>query len=376
MPQNALKDYQEDRFERGVYDRRNVLNDLTGKEWLFSTKTIIPKKYPSRFPPPVINHDFPPLPIGLSQELIETFTKPTGTVLDPFAGQGSTLLGGYYANLNSTSSNRVIFGFDNDELYLEEFKKVIKYLKIKNLENITFKPQTELNHVANNSVNFILSDLSKVSMIDKQQKESRFDAAINDWVHETSNILKNCFLKLVDKGYIALAVPFCRHGSNNSSKNTQEWNFALTKLLANQLYSLGVVLKAERFWFKPSNSKEEITLISPQRRFLVFRKELDHEPESSSPSLSNLTYLPFGPTSILHKSFPPSFEHKLRGQHGGMKPPELIEYLIHRYSQNQSDIILDPFVGVGGSLLGATLAHRNAIGIDINPHWLSSYAGT
>ena len=43
MSSLSLKSYQEDRQERGVYDKRNPLNDLTGKEWLFSTKTVLPK---------------------------------------------------------------------------------------------------------------------------------------------------------------------------------------------------------------------------------------------------------------------------------------------------------------------------------------------
>ncbi|MHA2388460.1 MAG: DNA methyltransferase, partial [Candidatus Hodarchaeales archaeon] len=164
MPRNSLKDYQEDRFERGVYDCRNALNDLTGKEWLFSTKTIIPKEYSSRFPSLSIDHDFPPLPIDLSQELIETFTKPNGTILDPFAGLGSTLLAGYYLNQDSDSSNRKTIGFDKEILNLEEFRKIVQKLKIKNLSNISYKPYSELTHLANNSVSFILSDLSKKSI--------------------------------------------------------------------------------------------------------------------------------------------------------------------------------------------------------------------
>ncbi|MHA1995003.1 MAG: DNA methyltransferase [Candidatus Hodarchaeales archaeon] len=373
MPRNSLKDYQEDRFERGVYDCRNALNDLTGKEWLFSTKTIIPKEYSSRFPSLSIDHDFPPLPIDLSQELIETFTKPNGTILDPFAGLGSTLLAGYYLNQDSDSSNRKTIGFDKEILNLEEFRKIVQKLKIKNLSNISYKPYSELTHLANNSVSFILSDLSKKSISDKQQEESHFNTVIKEWVHDKTDTLKLSMLKLVNNGYMVLSFPFYSRSFDNNSKNNLEWNFALIKLITSQLNSLGAVLKAERFWFEPSNSKEEITLITPQRRFLIFRKESYHEINSPSQFLSNQIKYPLGPTSILHRSFPPSFEHKLRGQHGGMKPPELTEYLIRRYSPSQSDLIFDPFVGVGGSLLGATLAHRKAVGIDINKQWQEVY---
>ena len=34
---------------RGYYDLANQLNDLTGKEWVFSTKSVIPKGFPPSF---------------------------------------------------------------------------------------------------------------------------------------------------------------------------------------------------------------------------------------------------------------------------------------------------------------------------------------
>ena len=43
-PKKAKK--QKPKKER-VYDQRNKLNDLTGAEWQFSTKTVISKIYPA-----------------------------------------------------------------------------------------------------------------------------------------------------------------------------------------------------------------------------------------------------------------------------------------------------------------------------------------
>lgn len=83
------------------------------------------------------------------------------------------------------------------------------------------------------------------------------------------------------------------------------------------------------------------------------------------------TVMPYR-TYVHAKSYPPSFSHKLRKQHGGMKPPELCEMLIKKYSEN-TGLILDPFVGVGGTLIGAWLAERKAIGIDINSKWKAIY---
>jgi tRNA G10 N-methylase Trm11 len=50
-----------------------------------------------------------------------------------------------------------------------------------------------------------------------------------------------------------------------------------------------------------------------------------------------------------------------------------MHYLIDRYSPDPNDLILDPFVGVGGTLLAATTAKRKAIGIDINDRWKTVY---
>jgi len=107
--------------------------------------------------------------------------------------------------------------------------------------------------------------------------------------------------------------------------------------------------------------------------FFLFRKESDSFPPKYLSTSLFQNYFPHGPTLVLHKSYPPSFEHKLRRKHGGMKPPELIQYLINRYSFDPNDLILDPFVGVGGSLLAATVANRKAIGIDINEQWKTIY---
>ncbi|MFQ6072587.1 MAG: DNA methyltransferase, partial [Methanosarcinales archaeon] len=74
----------------GIYDSRNQLNDLTGKEWLKLTTSV----WFSR-PEPLdefkVQH---PATFAESdiEKLITLFTKKGMTVLDPFAGVGSTLI--------------------------------------------------------------------------------------------------------------------------------------------------------------------------------------------------------------------------------------------------------------------------------------------
>ena len=81
-----------DMGDRGVYDKRNTLNDLTGKEWVFFTnsewitgysptaKENVGLKYRKIHPSPK--------PPALMKDIIEFFTKADGKILDPFCGVG------------------------------------------------------------------------------------------------------------------------------------------------------------------------------------------------------------------------------------------------------------------------------------------------
>lgn len=80
----------------------------------------------------------------------------------------------------------------------------------------------------------------------------------------------------------------------------------------------------------------------------------------------------FASRSVINKAYPPSFQLKLRSEHGGQKPPELCADLIRTFTK-AGQSVLDPFMGVGGTLLGAALAGRRATGIEINPRWIEIY---
>jgi hypothetical protein len=65
-------------------------------------------------------------------------------------------------------------------------------------------------------------------------------------------------------------------------------------------------------------------------------------------------------------------QHALRSAHGGQKPPELCADLIRVFTK-QGQSVLDPFMGVGGVLLGASLAGRTALGIEREHRWIEVY---
>ena len=76
--------------------------------------------------------------------------------------------------------------------------------------------------------------------------------------------------------------------------------------------------------------------------------------------------------SVINRPYPPSLQHALRSRHGGQKPPELCADLIRLFTKTGGRV-LDPFAGVGGTLLGAALCGRSALGIELNPEWVEIY---
>lgn len=71
-------------------------------------------------------------------------------------------------------------------------------------------------------------------------------------------------------------------------------------------------------------------------------------------------------------SGPESYAHHLRKIHPSPKPPQLMKQIIEFFTK-ENDLVLDYFMGVGGTLLGASLSDRRAIGIDLSQKYLEVY---
>ena len=69
---------------------------------------------------------------------------------------------------------------------------------------------------------------------------------------------------------------------------------------------------------------------------------------------------------------PHSYGHNLRRSHPSPKPPQLMRRIIEFFTR-QGEWVLDPFMGVGGTLLGCSLAARNGVGIDLSQEYVDTY---
>lgn len=150
-----------DKPENGIYDKRNKLNDLTGKEWLKLTKSFwfSEKCGADR---DAMNHPAPFL-IRDTEKLISLFTKSGMTVLDPFCGSGTTLIA-------CENLRRKGLGFELNSEYRE--------LALARLE--------KLGLFCSNDYEYLLGDALKLSV---DLKEQSIDYIVTSPPYH--NILKN-----------------------------------------------------------------------------------------------------------------------------------------------------------------------------------------
>ncbi len=79
--------------------------------------------------------------------------------------------------------------------------------------------------------------------------------------------------------------------------------------------------------------------------------------------------------SLWTTAYPSELGHDLRRAHGANKPPRLMARLIEFFSR-PGELVLDPFAGVGGTLLGASICRRprRALGFELEQRWADVYA--
>ena len=234
-----------------TYDERNKLNDLTGAEWQFATKTVISKIYPSNLQHKLRSQHGGQKPPELCKDLIKTFTKKGQIVLDPLAGVGGTLIG-------AALCDRKAIGIEINPKWINIYKEVCCLENLEEFPVLCGDANERLKEIKNGSIDFLLTDVPYWIM--DQLTHTRSDAAerksnlskFNDkdlqtkeeWLAEMKNIFTNAYPALKEKGYMAVFIGDMYRG--------KEYHF-LSADLAKTISEIdGFILKSDIIWHDDS----------------------------------------------------------------------------------------------------------------------------
>ena len=206
------KSFRKDFGKRGFYDKRNVLNDLTGKEWKFMSKSVITRSYPPDFQHRLRKQHGGQKPPLLCADLIKTFTKKGETVLDPLMGVGGTLIG-------AAVCGRKSIGVEINKKWIDIYKQICELEDLEKHKTFCNDCRNILKKASSNSIDFILTDVPYWNMdrvektrskIAAQSNLSRFNAkkmqTKQEWLDELTEIFDLCYRILKNKKYLAIFI--------------------------------------------------------------------------------------------------------------------------------------------------------------------------
>ncbi len=233
------------------YDERNKLNDLTGAEWQFATKTVISKVYPSNMQHKLRSQHGGQKPPQLCADLIKTFTKKDQLVLDPLAGVGGTLLG-------AALVDRRAIGIEINPKWIEIYRKVCELEHLQQFEIMQGDANERLADIEDDSIDFVLTDVPYWVMdkLDKTRSaESARQSNLNkfndsnlqskgEWLQEMKSIFEKVYPKLKDKAYMAVFIGDMFRG--------KEYHFLSADLARTISEIHGFVLKSDIIWHDDS----------------------------------------------------------------------------------------------------------------------------
>jgi DNA modification methylase len=261
-----LADHQRYVEGRGVYDERNRVNDLTGREWKVATKSVIAESYPPDLQHDVRSEHGGQKPPRLCMELIERFSKAGDRVLDPFAGVGGTLFGASLAEHEGTG-RRDALGFERTERWIEVYREALDH---ENADRRARGDPTlaaqEMRHgdctdlvadLADDAVDLLLTDVPywKMDAVEQTRNEAAvresslgaFDdggrASKAAWLDEMETAFAAFRRVLEEDGYAAVFIGDMYRG--------QSYHF-LAADLARRLEAAGYTPKADLIWYDPT----------------------------------------------------------------------------------------------------------------------------
>ncbi len=116
-------------------------------------------------------------------------------------------------------------------------------------------------------------------------------------------------------------------------------------------------------------------IFGDSKQMIIFPDGEKYQINNSLNNLSGAKWLNFT-TSVFSTFYATngkdSYAHEIRKIHPSPKPPQLMKEIIEFFTK-ENELVFDYFMGVGGSLLGAGLCKRKAIGIELNKKYIDAY---
>ena len=257
---------------------KNLVNDLTGSEWKFSTKSVISKAYPVNLQHKLRSKHGGQKPPDLCSDLIKIFTKKGNLVLDPLMGVGGTLIG-------ASLIKRKAIGIELNNKWIKIYQKVCKLEKIAIEKTILGNANEKLDQIKDESIDFILTDVpywnvdkltktrAKKASVSKLTKFNKVRLETKDeWLENLHSIFEKCFTKLKNKKYMAVFI-----GDIYREKNYH----ILSAELADKISTIdSFTLKANLIWFDQSKSLHvygypySFVPSMIHQNILIFKKEI------------------------------------------------------------------------------------------------------
>ena len=206
------------------YDKRNQLNDLTGRDWLLSTKSFwfSEKCADDR---DAFNHPAPFL-IKDVMKLISFFTKKGMSVLDPFCGSGTSILAsanlgriGLGIDLNEDYRNLAFERLDKKGFLLDEDYKYVlgdSSLKVKSFKSVDYIVTSPPYHnILRNKGKGLRKESNKGFRTGSRLGVDYYSEEDNDlgnfdnydeFVKALKKIMRECFKILNEKKYCSIVI--------------------------------------------------------------------------------------------------------------------------------------------------------------------------
>ena len=246
--------------ERHVHPN-NQLNDFSGEEWLYFTKSVITTAFPSAYGHDIRKAHGANKPPQLMKQLIEFFTKADGRVLDPFAGVGGTLIGAALCD-----PPRDCLGIEINERWIELYKQVVERSEgaLVGYPMIHGDCLEEIARMEDGSFDFVATDPPYNLHLERTMCDGRYDESFANrrtdydmrsddprdmanldsyeaYLDRMERLFAQCFRVLKPGRYMAVIV--------RNAYQRGEYIFTHADL-ARRAKSVGFVTKGEKIWYQ------------------------------------------------------------------------------------------------------------------------------